>query len=240
MLLELIHHNLDLQIWNPKVTFDGENRLIIVNFEEINIAIKEDIYSAWKEWAILRDNIKYPIAIRSVGGDPIGGSAQTGDTYFLINNWKLIVDLTKVRIIGVLFSDDYETAYYDKYLNKQYPVQVSSLVNTIITKETVVTGDINTISANLTDLQSQINTRLASADYIAPNNAGIAAIKTKTDTINWQNITDLKDEAFGRWKIDTSITPYKLIFYKPDGVTELKRFNLTQDADGNYIERIPI
>lgn len=240
MLLQLLHHNSDLQIWNPKVTFDGENRLIIVNFEEINIAVKEDIYSAWKEWAMLRDNVKYPIAIRSVGGDPIGGSSQTGDTYFLINNWKLIIDLTKTIITGVLFSDNYITAYYDKFLNPQYPAKVSAIVNTIITKETVVTGDINSISTNLTNLQSQIDTRLAAANYIVPDNTSIAAIKAKTDTINWQNITDLKDEAFGRWKIDTTTVPYSLIFYRPDGITELKRFNLSQDVDGNYIERIPI
>ena len=37
-----------------KVTFDGENRLIIINDGELNINVKQDIYSDWKEWALSR------------------------------------------------------------------------------------------------------------------------------------------------------------------------------------------
>lgn len=232
MLLQIIHHSSDLAPKNHKVTFDGSNRLIYVNYGVTDIHIKEDIYSDWKEWYLLRDNAKYPISMRTVGGDPIGVGAYTGDTYFLMNGWKLVVDITKVKITGVLFSDDYLSAYYDNQIKLQYPAQVSALVNTIMTKENIITGDLSSI--DLTKLDVHVSSRMASDD---PN---MAAIKFKTDTINWQTVTDLHEEAFGKWIIDTSIIPHKLIFYRPDGVTELKRFSLLQDGDGSYLERTPI
>ena len=34
-----------------KVTFDGPNKLILINHGEVSIDVKEDIYSGWKEWA---------------------------------------------------------------------------------------------------------------------------------------------------------------------------------------------
>lgn len=39
--------------------------------------------------------------------------------------------------------------------------------------------------------EATVNTRLASVGYTSPDNAGIAAIKAKTDTINWQDVTRL-------------------------------------------------
>ena len=42
-----------------KVTFDGENKLIIINPGETDINVKRDIYSSWKEWILLRDYLKW-------------------------------------------------------------------------------------------------------------------------------------------------------------------------------------
>ena len=115
-----------------KVTFDGLNKLILVNDGVTELDIKEDVYSAWKEWvSSFNDNAKWEPAIRSTGGDPTVGSRFSGDIYFLINGWKLLIDFTKVRVTGVLFSDDFDTAYYAYDLTSQYAVQVSSIVNTV-------------------------------------------------------------------------------------------------------------
>ena len=123
--------------WSPdwalgnKVDFDGINKIIYVHPEVTTLDIRSDIYSGWVDWVVLRDNTKFLPAIRYTGFDPIGGGQYTGDSYFLTNGWKLSVDLAKVRITGVIFSDDYDTAYYTSGLAAQYPATVSALVNTV-------------------------------------------------------------------------------------------------------------
>jgi len=72
-----------------KCTFDGANRLILINSPETEIDVKRDVYSDWKEWASLRDNTKYEPALRVVGGDPISESRSLGATFFLTNGWRI-------------------------------------------------------------------------------------------------------------------------------------------------------
>lgn len=72
-----------------KVTFDGPNKLILVNEGETTIDVQKDVYGGWKEWSLQRDNIKYAIAISTLGGDPITESTFIGDTYFLENGWRI-------------------------------------------------------------------------------------------------------------------------------------------------------
>jgi hypothetical protein len=114
-----------------KVTFDGANRIIFVNPEVTDLDIKTDVYSAWKEWtSSMSDNAGWVPAVRTIGGDPTVSGQRAGDIYFLQNNWKLYIDLTQVRVTGILFSDDFDSAYYDFNGNIQYPAQVASLVTT--------------------------------------------------------------------------------------------------------------
>jgi hypothetical protein len=129
-----------------KTIFDGINKLIIVSENAVDISIKEDVYSSWKEWMTLRDHGKFLPAIRVVGGDPLGGGSFSGDIYFLQNGWKMVVDLNKNRISGILYSDDFDTPYYDADLDSLYAAKVSSLVNTYTTQIPVVTGDLSTIT----------------------------------------------------------------------------------------------
>ena len=127
-----------------KVTFDGPNKLIIVNSGVTTLNIRTDVYSAWVRWLALSPNTEYLYAIRYTGLDPIPGG-YTGDVYFLINGWKLIVNLNYVAISGVLFSDNYATAYYGLMGMPLYPAQVTSVVNTVTQTQNVVTGDLSTV-----------------------------------------------------------------------------------------------
>jgi hypothetical protein len=91
-----------------KVTFDGVNRLILINPEVTSIDVQRDIYSSWKEWSRLETNLKYLKAIDTVGGEPTVGSERLDVTYFLINGWKIkpysgTYDLT---LTGNIFSVD--------------------------------------------------------------------------------------------------------------------------------------
>lgn len=93
-----------------KVVFDGINRLIIINPGESAISVKTDIYSSWKEWSRLRDNAKFLPAIRTTGGDPVGGGQFTGDNYFMINNWRIYIS-DATDITGILYSDNYPSPF---------------------------------------------------------------------------------------------------------------------------------
>ncbi len=145
-----------------KCTFDPINRKIVVSNNVTDFDIKNDLYSSWKEWVQIRDNAKYFMAIRTTGGDPIGGGRFTGDVYFLVNNWKLVVDLTKVKISGVLYSDNYDTAYFNDQDSPQYPAVVSALVNTVVVQSpAVVTAvqireEIDNNSTKLADMPNSI------------------------------------------------------------------------------------
>jgi hypothetical protein len=64
-------------------------------------------------------------------------------------------------------------------------------------------------------------------------------IKNKTDTILWTDITDLVDEALGKWILDP--VGKTLTLYRQNGVTVLKVFDLTEatGAVPSFKERIP-
>lgn len=115
---------------NHKVTFDGEARQIYIAPSISSISVKDDIYSSWKEWLRLYDNSKYLPAFRTVGGDPIGGGKYAGDIYFLVNNWKLIIDHS-VSIEGVIFSDDFPSPFEQTSGTQIVTNVVSSLVTAI-------------------------------------------------------------------------------------------------------------
>lgn len=72
-----------------KVTFDGDNSLMLVSMGVTQLDTKLDIYNSWKEWAVQGNNAKYSQAISVIGGDPIGSGTYLGTTYFLENGWKV-------------------------------------------------------------------------------------------------------------------------------------------------------
>lgn len=77
-------------IYGPqKVTFDGPNKLILINYGETDIDFRTDIYSNWKEWSLAAVNSKFLEAVSVVGGDPLPGSRILGSTFFLENGWRI-------------------------------------------------------------------------------------------------------------------------------------------------------
>lgn len=122
-----------------KVSFDGPAKRIIVNESVTALSIRDDVYSAWVRWIERDDNAKFLPAMRYSGGDPIPGG-ETGVTFFLSNGWKLEYDANVVAINGVLYSDNYPTPYWSVADKPIYPATVSSLVNSAVVTQNVVTG----------------------------------------------------------------------------------------------------
>lgn len=143
-----------LSLWNgywgewelqSKLTFDGPSKLITVNPGVTTLDIKTELYSDWVDWVAIRDNSMFLPAMRYTGLDPIPGG-ESGDIYFLQNGWRLVINLAAVRVTGVLYSDDYDSAYYDSNLNAVYPAVVSALVNNSQVSEVTATVDIDAIA----------------------------------------------------------------------------------------------
>jgi hypothetical protein len=73
-----------------KVTFDGPNKLMRVNYGEINLNVETDLYSEWKNWLLWEDNSKYLKAFTPVGGDAKTDTESLDTTYFLENGWRIL------------------------------------------------------------------------------------------------------------------------------------------------------
>lgn len=122
-----------------KVDFNGAEKLITVYPGILTLDIRADVWSAWVRWdAILGLNYnRFLPAMERTGLDAIPGG-QTGDFYFLTNGWKLVIDFSKTKVTGVLFSRDFVTAYYTDTLVPQFAAEVSAIVNTVTTTTNVI------------------------------------------------------------------------------------------------------
>jgi hypothetical protein len=184
-----------------KCTFDGLNKIIYVNPDVTELSIREDVYSNWKEWVQVRDNSKFTPAIRTTGGDPVGSGQYTGDVYFLVNGWKLYIDITKVNVTGVLYSDDYNTAYYSLDGAPQFPIKVSSVVNAITTAggssgDSISAADVWSYgSRTITQTIPTAPTVVQIRQELDSNSSQLSAIKAKTDTITTApTVTQIRQE----------------------------------------------
>lgn len=153
-----MHHtwpfNQDYWLLFLKVSFDGVTKLITVNDNESVINVKEDLYSAWKNWMLTRDNLKYINAMRAVGGDPTTGGEFLGSTFFVTNGWQIVLT-NGVTIEGNLFSDDFDTPFVTAEGVVIAYSKVSNLIDQVApTTETlteVATSVVNTLNTGTYD-----------------------------------------------------------------------------------------
>jgi len=125
---------------NQKVTFDGPNKLILVNYGETELDFRIDVFSNWKEWLLINNqiNTKYPQALSEVGGDPLPGESRfLGITYFLENGWKMKTwdGDHRLTVTGNVFQRDGSTVFIppDNNFNTEITLNVSNLVDLIQT-----------------------------------------------------------------------------------------------------------
>jgi len=141
-----------------KVTFDGVNKLILVNPGETSLDIATDVYSAWKEWAIQEDNLEYLNPFSIVGGEPTIEGQRLDVTYFLINGWKIkpytgTYDLT---LVGNIFDVDGGSIKVPADVNRFNPNNITINTNTSVIVRAVDTGTSGSsgiVTASLVDDQ---------------------------------------------------------------------------------------
>jgi len=71
-------------------TFDGPN--LIIQLPSIDTYdVQRDLYSAWKQWAALSDNLKFAQAFETTGGDQISDTSTIAPYFFCRNDlgWRI-------------------------------------------------------------------------------------------------------------------------------------------------------
>ena len=120
-----------------KVVFYGEDKLIVINNGITQIDVKEDLYSAWKEWVIQGNNSKWLQAFSAIGGEPTTGGKYLGTTYFLINGWKIRTWEGNHRLMvnGNIYSDDGSEIFVSTLgaYNTQINITTSNIVDAVST-----------------------------------------------------------------------------------------------------------
>lgn len=121
-----------------KVTFDGPNKLILINEGVTTLNIKEDVYSAWKEWVrvlgdygLHHENAAFLEAISAIGGEPTPTGA-IGSTFFLENDWKIkpYSGSYRLTVNGNLFSSDGTNPYVAADVTTGIPNNINISSNT--------------------------------------------------------------------------------------------------------------
>lgn len=128
-----------------KVSFYGEERLIVVNYGYTELDVKIDLYSAWKEWSIQEHNTKYLPAFSVIGGDPITDILNLGTTFFCENGWKIrpFEGNHTLTIYGNLYTRDGSPLFVPTVGNYNVLIQMikSNLIDTIKIGSGVTTQD---------------------------------------------------------------------------------------------------
>lgn len=141
--------------WGHKITVDTVNKRINVNEGVTDLNIKIDVYRAIKEYFKDREG-GFSFPIRTTGGDATIGTDSSGDIYFMTNGYYLYYDPTKVKIVGVLFNDDDDTAYrYSVNGDKIFPAIISNLVLGV--RPNPGDFDIPTLTQIRSELQSEFD-----------------------------------------------------------------------------------
>lgn len=138
------------ELWQlyHKVTFDGINKLILINDGETSIDVDNDLYSSWKEWAQVDDYLKFPAAMSSSGGEPTTGNEALGSAYFLINGWKIRPwnGDYELAFIGNLYSDDGANPVIPS--TERSNILITRTVSNIVTQIQTTTSSLTTEQSN--------------------------------------------------------------------------------------------
>jgi len=95
-----------------KVTFNGIDREINILSGVTTLDVQIDLYSEWKRWAVLENNLKFLQAFRTFGGDQTISGQFAPRYFFLTNGWRIIVDTGEDITVGVnLFTDELDAPF---------------------------------------------------------------------------------------------------------------------------------
>ena len=165
--------------WNlfHKITFDGANKLILVNYGVTDINIQIDVYSDWKEWSLISNNLRFEAAMRTVGGDPTVGSSFLGRTFFLINGWRMRTweGSHTLEVDGNIFVDGGGSIFVNTL--RPWTVQTNVLRSNLVDIE-VVSGSSQVVSGGFSEADRIILERIDAITSNLPNSGTLADMQS--------------------------------------------------------------
>lgn len=168
-----------------KITFDGPNKLIIINSGVTDIDVKQDIYLPWKQWVIDGHSMYLP-AFRTFGGDPTSYEQNAPTYFYLINDWVIKAENVYVNIHENLYSDNYLNPFIiinSSVLVKNSDIPgINGLNNYLIDINNTLSGITVTLDDIMIDIKyilglSQHNYRLFNHVYDTDNKLTSVVIK---------------------------------------------------------------
>ena len=181
-----------------KVTFDGPNKLIIINNSVTELDVQTDIYSDWKEWLLLEDNTKYLQALNTVGGEPTVAGQRLDVTYFLINGWKIkpYPGSYDLNIVGNIFDLDGGSIKVSADINPLFPNNININTNTsVIVRQVDSTGGTG-VPQELQDAIYNIEDRVISIQNILQTPVTASLIDSQALIL-----TDIQEKMIDMWRI---------------------------------------
>jgi hypothetical protein len=127
--------------WNfyHKVTFDGPNKLILVNEGVTELDVRVDLYSAWKEWMLGHDGIvpaRYLESMENIGGQPLPGGRVVGSTFFLVNGWRIkpYWGTYRLTVDGNIYTTEGDSPYVAADVVGNFPnnIWIENTVSTLV------------------------------------------------------------------------------------------------------------
>ncbi|GEM_PF-6277994 len=177
-------------------------------------------------------NITGSVGSVTAVNDKTGYSLASEQTYTLIGNVSGNVNGSVGSVVGAVGSVAGNVSGSVASVTGNVAGSVASVVGAV-GSVTGAVGSVTTItdktgyslsSAAITSVQSGLATSSA-----------LSTVDSNIDTLVSQ-ISTLYYECTGKWDIINN----QLIIYRADGVTEVMRFDLTVDDDGNYTTRTPV
>lgn len=259
-----VNWSYDWEYWGlyHKVTFDGPNKLILINSGVTEIDWKEDVYSAWKEWVMLNnhlDNPGYLDAISVIGGENIttDGSRKVGTTFFLKNGWRIKPWAGDYRLVinGNVYTEEGVPIYIP--IEGSYKIIIEQTLSQLVQLVTTESGETIPVEVpSSAEIADAVWNRMAT-NHISTGTFGayVNMIKATTDlqlaesyqikalvNTSISLIETLSKYETNRTRVDQA--QKRLYIYDNDGTTVLKVFDL-RDFNGTasvtqIAERIPV
>lgn len=164
-----------------KCEFDGIQKTITPLSQYSSIDVKTDIYSAWKSWVLDANNMSFPAAIRVIGGDQIGPGLFAGDTYFLMNGWKVIVS-HRLIVNGVLYDD----SGTDPFI-----ISAGGSVRSVVSN---LVQSVSTSGSGAVDYDAIANAVVSKIDSVSDMIVILNEIKTKVSSLNAEKHDEILQE----------------------------------------------
>ena len=225
-------------------TFDGPNKIITLLDPGTNPTQSvPDIYSLWKEWSLLSDNLKYlPAFDLSVGGNDTNPPEKL-DGYFFVRNdygWRVRPFEANgvTTLAGNLFAFDTGVALYLSTVGTFTAFIIGSVSSKALAVETGVSGLTPTESTQLGDIDTTtqaMDITLTSIDGTVTTMD--ATLTSMASTLTALGVTTETLRKLMQNRMETNPTTGVMTIYDDDDTTPILTANIFEDILAAQIYR---